>query len=41
VKTLLEIGDRHLIILKGRIVFSGDAAAFRTHADENLALLRA
>ena len=41
VKTLLEIGDRHLIVLKGRIVFSGDTAAFRARAEENLALLRA
>ena len=41
VKTLLALGDRHLIILKGRIVFSGDTAAFRSRADENLALLRA
>jgi len=41
VKTLLELGDRHLVILKGRIVFSGDTAAFRARAEENLALLRA
>jgi branched-chain amino acid transport system ATP-binding protein len=41
VKTLLQIGDRHLIILKGRIVFSGDSAGFRARAEENLALLRA
>jgi branched-chain amino acid transport system ATP-binding protein len=41
VKTLLELGDRHLIVLKGRIVFSGDTAAFRARAEENLALLRA
>ena len=41
VKTLLEIGDRHLILLKGRVVFSGDSASFRARADENLALLRA
>jgi len=41
VKTLLELGDRHLIILKGRIVFSGDTRAFRERAEENLALLRA
>ena len=41
VKTLLELGDRHLIILKGRIVFCGDTAAFRARAEENLALLRA
>ena len=41
VKTLLEIGDRHLILLKGRVVFSGDSASFRARAEENLALLRA
>ena len=41
VKTLLEIGDHHLILLKGRVVFSGDSAAFRARAEENLALLRA
>jgi branched-chain amino acid transport system ATP-binding protein len=41
VKTLLEVGDRHLILLKGRVVFSGDTAAFRSRAEENLALLRA
>jgi hypothetical protein len=41
VKTLLEIGDRHLILLKGRVVFSGDTAAFRARSEENLALLRA
>ena len=41
VKTLLEIGDRHLILLKGRVVISGDSASFRARADENLALLRA
>jgi len=41
VKTLLELGDRHLILLKGRVAFSGDTAAFRARAEENLALLRA
>jgi branched-chain amino acid transport system ATP-binding protein len=41
VKTLLEIGDRHLILLKGRVVFAGDTAAFRARAEENLSLLRA
>jgi len=41
VKTLLEIGDRHLILLKGRVAFEGDTAAFRARAEENLALLRA
>ena len=41
VKTLLELGDRHLILLKGRVVFDGDTAAFRARSEENLALLRA
>jgi branched-chain amino acid transport system ATP-binding protein len=41
VKTLLELGDRHLILLKGRVVFDGDTAGFRARAEENLALLRA
>ena len=41
VKTLLELGDRHLILLKGRVAFAGDTAAFRARAEENLALLRA
>ena len=41
VKTLLEVGDRHLILLKGRVVFEGDSASFRARAEENLALLRA
>jgi branched-chain amino acid transport system ATP-binding protein len=41
VKALLEIGDRHLILVKGRVAFTGDGAAFRAHLEENLALLRA
>ena len=41
VKKLLELGDRHLILLKGRVVFTGDTAAFRARAEENLGLLRA
>ena len=41
VKTLLEVGDRHLILLKGRIVFEGDTASFKARAEQNLALLRA
>ncbi len=41
VKTLLELGDHHLILLKGRVAFSGNTAAFRARAEENLALLRA
>ena len=41
VKTLLELADHHLVLLKGRVAFSGDTAAFRVRAGENLALLRA
>ena len=41
VRALLEIGDRHLIMVKGRIVFEGDSAAFAERMQDNLALLRA
>ena len=41
VHRLLEIGDRHHILVKGRMAFSGDSAQFRERAEENLALLRA
>jgi branched-chain amino acid transport system ATP-binding protein len=41
VRTLLEIGDRHLILLKGRVAFSGSTADFRARAEENFSLLRA
>ncbi|MCA1827790.1 MAG: ABC transporter ATP-binding protein [Myxococcales bacterium] len=41
VRALLEIGDRHLIMVKGRIVFSGTAGDWRARSEENLALLRA
>lgn len=41
VKRLLEIGDRHLILVKGRVVFEGTTDTFRARAEENLALLRA
>jgi branched-chain amino acid transport system ATP-binding protein len=41
VKTLLDLADRHLILVKGRVVFSGDSAAFRARYEENLAFLRA
>jgi len=41
VRALLEIGDRHLIMVKGRIAFAGDSAAFRARMQENLALLHA
>ena len=41
VRRLLEIGDRHLILVKGRVAFEGSTAEFRARAEENLALLRA
>jgi branched-chain amino acid transport system ATP-binding protein len=41
VRRLLEIGDRHLVMVKGRIVFAGTRADFLARAEENLALLRA
>jgi len=41
VRALLEIGDRHLIMVKGRIAFEGDSEAFGARMQDNLALLRA
>ena len=41
VKALLALGDRHLIMVKGEVVFSGTSADFRARGEENLALLRA
>ena len=41
VKALLAMGDRHLILVKGRIAFSGTTPEWRARAEENLALLRA
>jgi branched-chain amino acid transport system ATP-binding protein len=41
VRRLLEIGDRHLILVKGRVAFFGTTAEFRERAEQNLALLRA
>ena len=41
IRKLLEIGDRHLILVKGRIVFAGTSDEFRARYEENLALLRA
>jgi branched-chain amino acid transport system ATP-binding protein len=41
VRALLELGERHLIMVKGRIVFAGTSAEWRARAEENLALLRA
>jgi len=41
VRSLLALGDRHLILVKGQVVFSGSSAEFLAHAEENLALLRA
>ena len=41
VRTLLDLADRLLIMVKGRIVFSGNSDEWRSRAEENLALLRA
>jgi branched-chain amino acid transport system ATP-binding protein len=41
VRALLELGERHLIMVKGRIVFAGTSAEWRARSEENLALLRA
>jgi branched-chain amino acid transport system ATP-binding protein len=41
VHVLLTLADRHLIMVKGRIVFSGTSDEWRARAEENLALLRA
>ncbi|HEX9604501.1 MAG TPA: ABC transporter ATP-binding protein [Myxococcales bacterium] len=41
VRRLLEIGDRHLILVKGQVAFSGTTTQFRERAEQNLALLRA
>ena len=41
VRRLLEIGDRHLILVKGQVAFSGTTAEFRERAEQNLSLLRA
>jgi len=41
VRRLLDIGDRHLILVKGRVVFAGTSAEWSERAEENLALLRA
>jgi branched-chain amino acid transport system ATP-binding protein len=38
---LLDLAGRHLIMVKGRIVFSGSSEQWRACAEENLALLRA
>jgi branched-chain amino acid transport system ATP-binding protein len=40
VRPLLDLGDRHLILLKGRVAFSGTSEEWRVRAEENLALLR-
>ena len=41
VHRLLEIGDRHYILVNGIVRFSGDTAQFRARAEESLSLLRA
>ena len=40
VHRLLEIGDRHTILVKGAVAFAGDRAQFLARAEEPLALLR-
>jgi branched-chain amino acid transport system ATP-binding protein len=41
IRALLALANRHLIMVKGRIVFAGTAEEWRARAEENLALLRA
>jgi branched-chain amino acid transport system ATP-binding protein len=41
VHALLDLAGRHLIMVKGRIGFSGSSEQWRACAEENLALLRA
>ena len=41
VEALLALGRRHLIMVKGQIVFSGTSDEWRARSEENLALLRA
>jgi branched-chain amino acid transport system ATP-binding protein len=41
VRALLDLGERHLIMVTGRIVFSGSAEEWRARSEEHLALLRA
>ena len=40
VRRLLELGERHLVLVKGRVVFSGTTAEWQARAEENLAHLR-
>ena len=40
VRRLLELGERHLVLVKGRVVFSGTTAEWQEHAEENLSHLR-
>ena len=39
VRHLLELGDKHLILVKGRVAFDGTTAEWRARAEENLAHL--
>jgi branched-chain amino acid transport system ATP-binding protein len=41
VTPMLDLAGRHLIMVKGRIVFSGSSEQWRACAEENLTLLRA
>jgi branched-chain amino acid transport system ATP-binding protein len=41
IRVLLELADRHLIMVKGRVAFAGTSDEWRANAEQNLALLRA
>lgn len=41
VRALLDLGERHLIMVTGRVVFFGSSGEWRARAEEHLALLRA
>jgi branched-chain amino acid transport system ATP-binding protein len=41
VHVLLGLADRHLILVKGRVAFSGTSDEWRVRAEANLAMLRA
>ena len=40
VRPLLELGDRHVILVKGRVAFQGTSEEWRARAEENFAHLR-
>jgi branched-chain amino acid transport system ATP-binding protein len=41
IRTLLTLADRHVILVKGQVLFSGTSAEFRANAGYNLSLLHA